>query len=270
MTMRFFISRKLILVRLIIVFVLTSLAGLNTSEVFATTYNMTAFWHRNTTTTCPSTGLFGAYNWNEGSGGTTDDKSTQNNDLTFFNHTWTASGHTGSTLVWTEASNTWALKSAPAGATLTNGATAMAWVYPTSDPGSGEHLIVSLNHGGSGDWPFGIEAFDYAQATGQPTCWRESGGGYLQPGVASKITLNTWTHIACTYDKSNIKIYINGTLVKTQAATGTVDAGDPYIQIGQDSSSGEIFSGRIDDVRLYSNKALTAAEITACMNTPVN
>ncbi|TMR92174.1 LamG domain-containing protein, partial [Nonomuraea basaltis] len=41
------------------------------------------------------------------------------------------------------------------------------------------------------------------------------------------------------------------------------------LRIGGNSGSGEYFSGLIDEVRVY-NKALTAAQITTDMNTPVS
>ena len=89
-----------------------------------------------------------------------------------------------------------------------------------------------------------------------------------EPLSVSSIVSNTMTHVAVTYDKSNIKIYINGTLDKTQAAAGAITyTVTQDLKIGQRAtgSSGS-FGGLIDDVLIYgialdaTNIAYLAAE----------
>ena len=82
------------------------------------------------------------------------------------------------------------------------------------------------------------------------------------------IALNTWTHLATTYDGANQRLYINGVLVATKAQTGAIAAANQPLRIGGNNVSGEFFQGLIDEVRIY-NRALSAAEITADMTTPV-
>ena len=80
--------------------------------------------------------------------------------------------------------------------------------------------------------------------------------------------MNTWTHVAMTYDGANLRFYQNGTLVTTKATTGAMAVTAGALKIGGDSIWGEWFQGSLDEVRVY-NRALTAAEITTDLNTAI-
>ena len=87
-------------------------------------------------------------------------------------------------------------------------------------------------------------------------------------GVAA-LPLNTWTHLATTYDGTNQRMYVNGVLVSTVAGTGGINQANGALRIGGNASStGEFFQGLIDEVRVY-NRALSAAEIATDMITPI-
>ena len=82
------------------------------------------------------------------------------------------------------------------------------------------------------------------------------------------LPVNTWTHLAASYDGAQIRFYVNGTQVAAAAATGTYEQNTNPLWIGGNAVYGEHFQGRIDDLRIY-NRALTATEIQTDMNTPV-
>jgi hypothetical protein len=83
------------------------------------------------------------------------------------------------------------------------------------------------------------------------------------------LPLNTWTHIASTYDGANFRFYVNGVLVGTTAGSGSINVANGALRIGGNNSSlNEFFRGLIDEVRVY-NRALSAAEIQADMNRPI-
>jgi hydrogenase maturation factor HypE len=84
----------------------------------------------------------------------------------------------------------------------------------------------------------------------------------------SPLALNTWTHLAATYDGANMRIYVNGVQVGSRAQTGNMLTSNRTLRIGGNSIWGEYFNGLIDDVRVY-NRALSATEIQTDMNTPV-
>jgi hypothetical protein len=70
-----------------------------------------------------------------------------------------------------------------------------------------------------------------------------------------------WVNIAGTYDGSNMKTFINGTLSTTKAETGAIPNNTNVLEIGRyGSNSTYTYSERIDDVKLY-DRALTADEI---------
>ena len=86
-------------------------------------------------------------------------------------------------------------------------------------------------------------------------------------GTVSILT-GAWTHLATTYDGTSLKLYVNGTLVKTQSASGTMTVSNGVLKIGGNGIWGEWYRGLIDDVRIYS-RSLTPSEIQSDMNLPV-
>ena len=94
------------------------------------------------------------------------------------------------------------------------------------------------------------------------------GGANANVYAPAALPTNTWSHIAVTYDGATLRLYVNGTLVSSQARTGAISTSTNPLQIGGDSIYGQFFQGAIDEVRIY-NRALTQAEIQADMNTPL-
>lgn len=81
------------------------------------------------------------------------------------------------------------------------------------------------------------------------------------------IVLNTWYHIAATYDGSSVKLYVNGCLVADSALSGTLIQNNLITAIGTQSSNivSEQFRGNIDEVRIW-NVTRTQAQLLANMN----
>ena len=80
--------------------------------------------------------------------------------------------------------------------------------------------------------------------------------------------MNAWTHLAATYDGSTLRFYVNGTQAASRAVTGGITSSTNPLRIGGNSVWGEWFNGSIDEVRIY-NRALTPAQISTDMNTPI-
>jgi Concanavalin A-like lectin/glucanases superfamily len=78
-------------------------------------------------------------------------------------------------------------------------------------------------------------------------------------------SLNAWHHVAATYDGSNVKLYLDGTLVKTQAATGAIAVNPNSLCIGSQPGYGEYFGGNVDEIRIW-NTVRTQTEIQNAMN----
>lgn len=77
------------------------------------------------------------------------------------------------------------------------------------------------------------------------------------------ITVNVWTHLAGTvFDTGSgtvSYIYVNGALVRTCTSTSRVGSASGAFYIGS-RSGGELFPGKIDDLRIY-NRTLSGAEV---------
>ena len=91
-------------------------------------------------------------------------------------------------------------------------------------------------------------------------------GGYSPSGTACNIgaincglVLNTWYHIVGTYDKANVKLYINGVLKASTPNNLTLNTNDSPLIIGMRANT-QPFNGIIDELKIY-NKALSASEI---------
>ena len=79
------------------------------------------------------------------------------------------------------------------------------------------------------------------------------------PRVASAGTTlpyNQWTHLAITFDGAQVRTYVNGTLVNTQALSATITARGNPMRIGADASTAQFYKGMLDDLRIY-NRVLT-------------
>jgi hypothetical protein len=79
--------------------------------------------------------------------------------------------------------------------------------------------------------------------------------------------LNTWTHMAATYDGSAVRLYVNGTQVASAPQTGPLAASTGALRLGGNSLWAEWFAGRLDDVRIY-NTALSGTQIQTDMSSP--
>jgi len=79
------------------------------------------------------------------------------------------------------------------------------------------------------------------------------------------MTLNEWLHVAVTYDKTNIKFYLNGALRNTFAETRTLTPNTGYLRIGTFGAvTGQTLDGAIDDPRLC-KRPLSQDEIRMLM-----
>ncbi|SNZ05679.1 Carboxypeptidase regulatory-like domain-containing protein [Natronoarchaeum philippinense] len=84
--------------------------------------------------------------------------------------------------------------------------------------------------------------------------------------VNSGVSLSNdqWHHVVGTYDGSEARIYVNGTLKGTQAVSGTLaNASGSPLGIGENlATGGRNLDGTIDELRLY-DRALSDAEVQA-------
>ncbi len=74
--------------------------------------------------------------------------------------------------------------------------------------------------------------------------------------------LNNWHQIAVTYNAGVVKIYCDGTLLKTGNTNATIDPSGYQLGVGYCQQKGRTFDGQISIARVY-NKELTSEQIAA-------
>jgi hypothetical protein len=180
------------------------------------------------------------------------------------NATWTT-GRFGNALGFTGGESSWVTVPNAASLSLTTGMTISAWVRPTSAMQNEPTILMKQ---ASGNLTYALYA---NSGDGTPNAWFVSNGDWVSvfaaPGHSAP--LNTWTHIAATFDGATLRIFHNGQLSASQASAGAIDVASGVLRIGGNSVwSNEGFPGVIDEVRIY-NRALSATEIQADMATPI-
>jgi Concanavalin A-like lectin/glucanases superfamily/Domain of unknown function (DUF1929)/Bacterial Ig domain len=204
-------------------------------------------------------GLVGAYGFNEATGVQTHDSSGQGNTGTIAGATWTPNGKYGAALSF-NGSSAWVTIADANSLDLTTGMTLEAWVNPSA--GSGWRSVI-LKEDTSGL----AYALYSANNASRPAGYVHTTTDMAVTGT-SAVALNTWTHVAVTYNGATLRMYVNGTLVRSTSVPGAAIATGGPLRIGGNSVWGEYFKGAIDEVRLY-NRALSVSEIQSDMNTPI-
>jgi hypothetical protein len=207
-------------------------------------------------------GLVAAYSFNEGSGATVFDGSGNGNHGTISGATRNTSGQYGAALDF-DGSNDLVTVPDSSSLDLTNGMTLEAWVRPLT---TGSWRTVVLKEQPSN---YIYALYSSASDNGRPQGRIRVNGSNFSASGPSRLTTSVWAHLALTYDGSNLRLYVNGSLVATQAASGAMVNSSSPLRIGGSSVFGRYFRGRIDEVRIY-NRALSATEIQSDRTTPLS
>jgi hypothetical protein len=186
---------------------------------------------------CPSLGA---------SGLTLIDRSGQGNHGTLvspFNGGWSASGR-GLSVAFNAAVNQSALL--PFSAPFNTEATLSLWVKRdeanTTIGAESGFFVANLADGGQAThYPFSGFIYSRLLRTNRVN------------GLVSLVNLAEWHNFCVTTDGSKYTIYQAGRILSQTAAESTVKIASPL-------RAGELYKGRMDDIRLY-NRALTPAEI---------
>ena len=132
-----------------------------------------------------------------------------------------------------------------------------AWVYLT--PNTHANSIVGKHNANvAGTFIFEITSDNKIYITREVAPWSIT--------TSDAIPDNIWTHVAMTYDGTNVRVYINGNLVGTQAF-GAIASNNEDVLIGarkSNSSPINFFEGSIGDVRIWTT-ARTAAQLQQFM-----
>jgi concanavalin A-like lectin/glucanase superfamily protein/HYDIN/CFA65/VesB family protein len=211
------------------------------------------------TTLATVSGLVAAYSFDEGGGTTVNDLSGNGNTGTVSNTTWTSFGKYGNALVFDGTSSRVTINDS-ASLHLTTGMTLEAWINPSTVSSAWRDVIYKGND-------------NYFLEATSPNGSVPGGGGIFGGASALVVgsialSVNTWSHLALTYDGATLRLYVNGVQVASTARTGNILTSTNPLQIGGDGIFGQFFAGMIDEVRVY-NTALNQAQVQSDMGVPV-
>lgn len=204
-----------------------------------------------------------------------DENRTSNNNLTSVSAYYT-SGKYGDAFVFNGINQS--LNATNSISSKASG-TAMAWIRPNGNYSAQQTIMGGMNAvGDDHSARYMIFATDVVYICADYSWGIEIGNGVSYQYVCSDQVFNaanfstntTWTHLAFTYNGSNINLYQNGTLVKSVAQTVTAVGSAQPFAIGRNGGySGQAsdyhFNGSIDDVRIY-ERALNVSEINWAMS----
>ena len=206
--------------------------------------------------------LVAAWGFNEGAGTTVRDSSEHNLPLTMSGSTAWVAGHSGGSAIANSGTGA-ATRASWTG--LSSPVTIMCWARPTD-------LASGFNRPLIGIWT----GTDPSTST-QIAIWAQRGdfstSDVLQGNVRvdgglvainhTALVLNTWVHLALSFDGSSLHLFRDGVEVNTIANTGGITGGTFNFLVAPDSANAQI-----DDVRVF-NVALNAAQVTSFMGDPV-
>ena len=138
-----------------------------------------------------------------------------------------------------------------------------AWVRPTTPQAGWRTVILKERVGGLAYALYGDDS-----TTRAPAGYITIGGDSAANGTAS-LPIDTWTHLATTYDGAYLRLYVNGVQASSRAVTGSIATSASPLQFGGNTVWGEYFVGQLDEIRIF-NGPRTQAEIQADMDTPVH
>jgi chitodextrinase len=202
-------------------------------------------------------GLVASYGFDENTGTTLGDRSGQANTGTISGATWSPIGKFGHALSF-DGVNDWVTIADAGSLDLTAGMTLEAWVRPAA-LGTSYRTVLMKEQAGSMVYDL------YANRnTGVSSAEAYITGKSRQVNGSTGIPLNAWTHLAVTYDGTDLRLYMNGTQAGVTNFPGAITTSNGVLRIGGNATWGEYFSGLIDEARIY-NRALTPTEIQADM-----
>lgn len=218
-----------------------------------------------------------AFNFDEGGGSTLNDRSGSGNNGTLVNGPAWSTGKNGGALSF-DGSDDYVDVGDVAKADSLSSFTISSWVKFQSNGGGTNqtHLIDKSRcdaQGNGGPWELGVSLSSSRKAelvvyplNGTPYYW------FVFSGPSkTNVDDGNWHYITGRYDGSYLSIWVDGVQESAAYKPGIVTTNTgSKIDFGGRCNGGRSFPfrGALDDVRIY-NRALSASEIQADMNTPV-
>ena len=141
-----------------------------------------------------------------------------------------------------------------------------AWVYPQANPSAHSGIMGFRNNTDADFYLLQLQNSNNVEAR-----FRGSNGMGYDIVATNLLDFNQWQHLAFTYDGSYIRLYKDGALVDSSAATGIIGQNTLPLQLGKLDwgTTGFYMTGRLDEIRLW-DVALSQTEINSWMCTPID
>jgi hypothetical protein len=205
--------------------------------------------------------LVGQWKLDEGAGTTALDATGNGNDGTLEDNPTVVEGQFGQALAF-EGSRVAIPASDSLTADLFQGSfTLSAWINPTRTGNTWQQIFRSMiaadtsndtlfiNNDGRLSWRGRVNA-----------AWA---GGMCET-AAGVVPADQWTHVAVTGDGTNFRVYVNGALSQESAFQTTDGSNATYYIGGDPPTTGESYTGMVDDLRVY-NHVLSEDDIRSSM-----
>jgi chitodextrinase len=195
------------------------------------------------------------------------DSSGNNNNLTLVNAPTYTTGQVNQALSLNGTNQYAVTTSYSPTLNLTGTAMTLAgWVKPTTQATS---IIVAKPYASTHSAPYFDWGLIYnAGGNGKPSAYLGCQGSHQYANTA--LTLNSWQHIAVTYDGANLRFYRNGVADGVIPATCAVtNTNSQNMRVGANANGTETFPGALDEVKIY-NRALSQTEVSALANPVTN
>ena len=137
------------------------------------------------------------------------------------------------------------------------------WAYPTNTmAGSGQMISKG---GGTASWSTSSGAQYQWTIVSSVVLWNFNVGGSAASLGGGTVTLNTWQHLAVTYDGTTTRTFLNGTQQNTTTNTYTAPTTRNVQYIGMTQSGGytQAYYGYLDDFRITKGVARYTSSFTA-------
>jgi len=153
--------------------------------------------------------------------------------------------------------------------------TLAAWAKAETTPPQFAQIVSrQFSTGNEDTWLLGYRGTSEMMGTGAPsqTAFRTmtTGSTLELLGVQSVPDVNTWVHLAATFDGTSERLYRNGVEIASRSLQGSLVPETSRIVIGAGDNgpavTDEFFTGSIDDLQIYAT-ALSPADI-ATLATP--
>ena len=211
-------------------------------------------------------GLVAAYSFDEGTGTTANDSSGQGNTATLNNGVAWVAGQHGKAASFDGVNDYITIPNSASTNISGSALTLSMWINPQPLAG-GDSVIIGKFWNTTQSSPY----YQYGLELGggnRTDFYVGTASGPLVAVGGTTLPFNQWSHLAITFDGTQVKTYVNGALVNTQALSATITARGNPMNIGADASPAQFNKGSLDDLRIYS-RVLTQAQIQSDMITPV-